>query len=203
MPASLNATFGIVALIRSLAIACRRLLEERPHLRRGDMRRHWIAVENKWLATRYGLNAMYIRTPGGKRRVLSHDLSEVIERVMPIARETGDDLFLKTLLPVRDFESGADRQRRLYREHGHWKVLIDEMAQSFSKELQIGGDTRSPTLHTSHPSALTSGAQIDEHKKKLGVEPQKRLTFGLSDSRTTRSCHYSVHCRQTGEFDHD
>ena len=27
--------------------------------------RHWIAVENKWLATRYGLQALYVRTPSG------------------------------------------------------------------------------------------------------------------------------------------
>ena len=73
IPATIATTLSLVALIRSLVVATQRLLEERPHLRRGDMRRHWIAVENKWLATRYGLGAMYIRTPGGKRRPLKQD----------------------------------------------------------------------------------------------------------------------------------
>ena len=47
----------------------------------GQSRRQWVAVENKWLATRYGLGAMYIRTPGGKRRPLAYDLSELMERL--------------------------------------------------------------------------------------------------------------------------
>ena len=52
LPLTLTATLRLVALIRSLSIFGLRLLEERPRLRRGDIRRHWIAVENKWLATR-------------------------------------------------------------------------------------------------------------------------------------------------------
>ncbi len=55
MPPTLTTTLAIVALIRTLVIATQRLLTERPQLRRGDMRRHWIAGENKWLATRFGL----------------------------------------------------------------------------------------------------------------------------------------------------
>src|SRR5262249_54649081 len=125
MPASLSEIWSIVALIRCLVIATERLLEERPQLRRGDMRRHWIAVENKWLATRYGLGAMYIRTPAGKRRPLDHDLNELINRLLPIARETGEHSFLRSLQPADRLESGAERQRRLYRDTGSWKALIE------------------------------------------------------------------------------
>lgn len=79
-----------VALIRSMVIAAQRLLEEKPLLRRGDMRRRWIAIENKWLATRYGLEALYIRTPSGKRAPLLQDLTDLVSRLTPIARESGD-----------------------------------------------------------------------------------------------------------------
>ena len=133
MPATLGATVGLVALIRSLVVATQRLLEERPHLQRGDMHRQWIAVENKWLATRYGLGAMYIRTPGGKRRPLKHDLKELINRLLPVAKENGDDRYLAALLPLEKFESGADRQRRLYRETGSWPALIADMIQRWRK----------------------------------------------------------------------
>ena len=135
MPPSLAMTYSIVTLIRCLAINSLRLLDELPLLRRGDMRRHWIAVENKWLATRYGLGAMYIRTPGGKRRPLDHDLGELIHRLLPIAEETGDASFLKALLPVEQLESGAEHQRRLYRDTGNWKSLIDDMTRRLSQEL--------------------------------------------------------------------
>ena len=135
MPATLETTFALVAFVRSLAIASQRLLEEHPQLQRGDIRRNWIAVENKWLATRYGLEAIYIRTPAGKRRPLRQDLQELLNRLMPIAAETGDDVFLSTLLPLDKFEPDADRQRRLYRESGKARVLVDDMITRLASEL--------------------------------------------------------------------
>src|SRR5438128_8075043 len=113
MPADLTTTFALVGLTRCLVISGLRLLKERPQALRGDMRRHWIAVENKWLATRYGLGGMYIRTPSGKRRQLRQEVADLVNRLLPIARETGEDGFLLALQPAEDVESGAARQRRL------------------------------------------------------------------------------------------
>lgn len=139
-PRSIEITCALVALIRCLVVHTLRLLEELPLLRRGDMRRHWIAVENKWLAARYGLGAMYIRTPGGKRRPLDHDLNELINRLLPVAHESNDERFLRCLQPVEKLESGADRQRRLYRDSGDWRVLTDDFTQSLGSELdQLSG----------------------------------------------------------------
>jgi carboxylate-amine ligase len=135
MPGSLTTTLAIVALIRTLAIAMQRLFIERPHLRRGDMRRHWIAGENKWLATRYGLEARYIRTPAGKRRSLAHHLADLVQHLLPVARESGDHQFLSRLLPIDEFESGADRQRRIYRETGNWKAVMVDLIQRTSADL--------------------------------------------------------------------
>ncbi len=133
MPPTLAVTLGIVALTRSLVINSLRLLAERPHLCRGDIRRHWIAVENKWLATRYGLAGLYIRSPSGKRRPLAQEANDLIERIMPIARESNDHVFLNVFKPMDRYESGAASQRRLYREHGSWKALIDDSVQRFGE----------------------------------------------------------------------
>lgn len=134
-PPSVEIVLGLVALIRSLVISCLRLLQDRPQLKRGDMRRHWIAIENKWLATRHGLTAMYIRTPAGKRRPLAKDVTEILERVTPIAQESGDDRYLAALDPKASFESGADRQRRIYRETGDWKAVIDDRTAQLAASL--------------------------------------------------------------------
>jgi carboxylate-amine ligase len=136
MPATLATTLGLAALTRCLVIHCLRLLEERPRLRRGDIRRHWVAVENKWLATRYGLGGMYIRTPSGRRRQLGQEVADLIQRLLPIARETGDAPFLTVFQPFSTFESGAQWQRQRYREVGNWKIVIDAMKDRFAKELQ-------------------------------------------------------------------
>jgi glutamate---cysteine ligase / carboxylate-amine ligase len=144
MPASWKTTLGLVTLIRSLVIASERLLEERPHLRRGDMRKHWVAIENKWLATRYGMKAMYIRSPAGKRRPLAYDLNELIQRLQPIAAESGDEHYLLALKPREDAETASDQQRRLYRSSGQWKTVIDEMMSRFDREI-MGSSPVAPT----------------------------------------------------------
>ena len=136
IPLTITETLPLIALIRSLAISGLRLLQERPRMRRGDIKRHWIAVENKWLATRYGLQAMYIRTPSGKRRPLSHDLSELIDRLMPIAREVGDEKYLASLQPVDRIETGTNRQRRHYRETGNWKGLVGYLTGQLLQDLE-------------------------------------------------------------------
>jgi len=134
-PPSLAWSLGIAALTRSLVVSALKLLMERPQLRRGDIRKHWIAVENKWLAARYGLDAMYIRTPGGKRRVLRRDLGELLEKLKPTAETLGDAAFLSTFQPVAELETGAARQRRLYREKGDWRAVMDDMICRLSNEL--------------------------------------------------------------------
>ncbi len=135
MPASLTVVWALVALIRCLVSKSLRLLEERPLTQRGDMRRHWIAVENKWLATRYGLGASYIRTPSGKRRQLGQELADLIQRLMPIARETGDHTFLQALGNIDTFEDGATRQRRIFKEDGHLQAILDDGKVRWAKEL--------------------------------------------------------------------
>ena len=146
IPMTITETLRIVALIRCLAVAGVRLLQEHPRMRRGNIKRHWIAVENKWLATRYGLQAIYIRTPSGKRRPLGKDLADLIERMMPIARELGDDRYLASLQPVSKLETGADRQRRHYRETGNWKSLVEFMVKELLQDLDKGNCQPMPRL---------------------------------------------------------
>jgi carboxylate-amine ligase len=136
MPINLSTALGLVALTRCLVISSLRLLEERPQVMRGDMRRHWIAVENKWLATRYGLDGMYIRTPSGKRRQLRQEVADLVDRLLPVARESGEQGFLLALQPVESFESGAARQRRIYRETGAFKPVLDDLKQRLVDDLK-------------------------------------------------------------------
>jgi carboxylate-amine ligase len=129
VPAGLPVTLGIVALVRTLVVAAQRL-------RRGDLRRFWVAPENKWLASRYGLGAQCILAPGGKRQPLARGLAELPDRLAPVSQELGDAPFLAALRPIEQLESGADRQRRLYRETGNWKVVIDDMKQRLAQDLE-------------------------------------------------------------------
>jgi carboxylate-amine ligase len=185
MPATLQTTFALVALVRSLATASQRLLEERPQMQRGDIRRHWIAVENKWLATRYGLEAIYIRTPAGKRRPLRQDINELLDRLMPIARETGDDVFLSPLLPLDKFESGAERQRRLYRKSGSARPLVDDMIASLSAELDAGmaGDGNS----SPDANATASTGVVPTQSNGNGTRLESKQVVSTKPAATPRA----------------
>jgi carboxylate-amine ligase len=134
-PPTLGATLSLAALTRSLVIATERRLAERPQLCRGDARKQWMALENKWSAIRYGLQATYLRTPSGKRRSLAQEAAELVERLLPVARESGDDRFLRSLQPLDALEVGAETQRRIFRESGSWKLLMGEMTKRFADDL--------------------------------------------------------------------
>lgn len=151
MPATLGVALGLAALVRCLVIAALRLLAEKPRLRRGDPRRFWIVPENKWLATRYGLQAQCIRTPAARRRRLVQELADLLERLAPIARETGDLPFLAALQPIDQFETGAERQRKLYRDTGSWKAVTDDMKQRWLQDLDATSPaTTAPSGETAH-----------------------------------------------------
>lgn len=134
-PSSIAAILGLAALTRALVLDTTRRLEARPQLRPGDPRRAWIARENKWSATRHGLQGTYIRTLSGKRRSLAHDARELIERLLPIAGESGDDRFLRALMPCDERESGFERQRRIYRESGSFEAVTADQVASLEQEL--------------------------------------------------------------------
>lgn len=136
MPDSISLALALVALTRCLVIDALKLLREKPQLQRGDLRRHWIANENKWLATRYGMQAMYIRTPGGKRRPLNKDLAELLNTLAPLAQATGDYPFLAPILPLDQFETGSNRQRQQFRASGDWKAVLTDQVRRFGEELE-------------------------------------------------------------------
>ena len=136
MPGTMSQVFGIAALLRSLVIFAQRLLEHKPHLRAGDVRRQWIAVENKWLATRFGLEAVYISAPGGRRKSLRQEVNDLINKLMPIASEHGDEAILRKLSPIEKYRGGAERQRRIYREEGRWQSITTSLARQLAEEIE-------------------------------------------------------------------
>src|SRR3712207_7875775 len=74
------------------------------------------------------------------------------------------------LQPVEGFESGADRQRRLYRESGKWQVVVDDMKQRLAQERS-----------EEHTSELQSRqylvCRLLLEKKKNTLPPLHHVTF--------------------------
>ncbi|HVP73998.1 MAG TPA: YbdK family carboxylate-amine ligase [Phycisphaerales bacterium] len=157
-PASLDVAMALSAIIRSLVISTRRLMAENPDAQRSDRRREWINTESRWLAARYGLAATYIRTVKGKRRALGTELAELVERLMPVARESGDHAHIMRILPIEKFETGAERQRALYREKGGWQALIRDSIDRLAAGLKSAHDV--PSNRPATATAATGGAHV-------------------------------------------
>jgi carboxylate-amine ligase len=134
-PASLSHLLALTSLIRCLVLDGLHQLDDSPSLAAGHPGNHWLATENKTLAARYGTRAVCVREPGARARGLTEDLDHLIERLQPSAHASGEDDFLLPLHDIAHFESGAERQRRLYRQTGDWHPILDEMKTRWVREL--------------------------------------------------------------------
>ena len=96
----------------------------------------WLVQESKWRAARYGLEAIVILDSDCTERLVTEDLSNVLERLAPIARdlECVDELAGVS----RIIERGASyqRQRAVYARTGSMRdvvaSVVEELAQPVS-----------------------------------------------------------------------
>jgi len=88
-PASLSALLGICSLTRCLVIDALERLGRQPDLAAGDAYAYWLANENRWLATRFGLHTRCTRRPGGEYDTLANDATRLVDRLMPLADAEG------------------------------------------------------------------------------------------------------------------
>ncbi len=72
----------------------------------------WHVQENKWRAARYGLDAIIITDADGSERLMTDDLSDMLCRLEPVAKQLGcsDELSLIPGIPQRG--ASYQRQRR-------------------------------------------------------------------------------------------
>ncbi len=135
VPSTLASLLGLVALSRCLVVDNLRFLQEHREAIAGEPAAFWLARENRWLASRYGLETMCSRRPEGPRLSVADDAVQLLERLAPLAGELGESEFLNAIWPGRGLEIGADRQRRIYRQTGDWHTVMDDMRKRWMQEL--------------------------------------------------------------------
>ncbi|MFL5244857.1 MAG: YbdK family carboxylate-amine ligase [Gemmataceae bacterium] len=169
-PASLSTLLGLTALARCLVIEGLRLLKEQPDQLAGDPSRYLLANENKWLAARYGLQAPCVRRPGEECRTLAEDTDQLLDRLEPVAREAGEATFLDAFQPLDQFELGADRQRRLYRQTGNWHAVVADMRDRWLQEIHetapAGLITRPNSSERNQSALHDRRPSVDGHLKR-------------------------------------
>ena len=123
---------ALTALVQCLVVDLDRRVAEGEPLRPMPP---WHVQENKWRAARYGLDAIVITTADGDERLVTEDLAERVDRLMPLAKELGcaDELSAVMDIPAR----GASYQRQravASRTGGDLVAVVD----SVTEELRAG-----------------------------------------------------------------
>jgi len=135
-PPTLTQILALTALARTLVAYALARLEADPEAGRGDQNRFWLANENRWLAARYGLAAACVRGPGEERRTLADDAAALLAELRPTAERIGEGTFLRALEPIDQLDTGAERQRRIYRQTGQWKGIVDDCTTRWRQDLE-------------------------------------------------------------------
>ncbi|MDO4760660.1 MAG: glutamate--cysteine ligase [Corynebacterium sp.] len=113
---------AVVALTHCLVVYYDRMLDRGEQLPRLQ---DWHVAENKWRASRYGMDAIIIVDRDTNERLVTDDVREWVERLSPLAKELGCFDELQLVLKIIDRGAGYQRQRALFEQHGEWFPAVD------------------------------------------------------------------------------
>jgi len=88
----------------------------------------WHVQENKWRAARYGLEAEVILDAAGRERLVTDDLTDLLERLAPTARRLGCETELACVEGVMRRGASYQRQRAVAAAHGgDLRAVVDRL----------------------------------------------------------------------------
>ena len=81
------------------------------------------------VAARYGMEALVITSRDTEERWITQELDELVDELMPLARELDCAPELQLITEISQRNAGYSRQRRLYGLTGDWKAVVDATAE--------------------------------------------------------------------------
>lgn len=114
-PSNLREVGALTALTQCLVESFSRTLDQGGSI---PVMPPWHHQENKWRAARYGLDAVVIKDAQNHQTPLTEDLTEVLNRLEPLAAELGCAQELAYVETMMSGEAGYLRQRRIAQENG-------------------------------------------------------------------------------------
>ncbi|HEX8817920.1 MAG TPA: carboxylate-amine ligase [Terriglobales bacterium] len=138
IPMRLDETVALAALIQATIAKLYKLHAANQGFR---LYRRALLMENKWRASRYGLDGKLIDF-GKQKEVPARDLIlEYLEFVDDVVDELGSREELEYIHEILKMGSGADRQLRVYQETGDFKKVVDYIIA----ETEAGVEEETPT----------------------------------------------------------
>jgi carboxylate-amine ligase len=94
----------------------------------------WVIADNKWRATRYGLDAVIITNDSGATAPLRDELYELLRDLEPVASRLGCAEELAVAAEVLDCGAPYERQRAVYGGEGDLTSVVDALVTEFAED---------------------------------------------------------------------
>jgi len=101
----------------------------------------WLVKDNKWRATRYGLDATVITDADGSTAPLRDELYELLRALEPVADRLGCADELSVADEVLEYGASYERQHVVYRRTGELISVVESLVGEFAADsFSHGGD---------------------------------------------------------------
>jgi carboxylate-amine ligase len=94
----------------------------------------WVVRDNKWRATRYGLDAIVITDASGSTAPLRDELYELVQELQPVAQRLGCVDELTVANEVLDNGASYERQRAVLETGGGLTDVVDALVTEFAED---------------------------------------------------------------------
>src|SRR5215212_2590847 len=83
--------------------------------------------ENKWRATRYGLDARFHDFSNGRTTPARQAISDLVRKLRPISQDLGCEAQLDDVLEMTAGETGAEKQRAVFEERRSLEQVVEHL----------------------------------------------------------------------------
>ncbi len=128
-------TFREVGMVAAIAQCLVQMFDSQ--LDRGyrlPVRAGWVIRDNKWRATRYGLDASVITDDTGMTAPLRDDIYELLRDLEPIAWRLGCAEELAVAYEVLEYGASYERQRAVHAGHVDLASVVDALVTEFAED---------------------------------------------------------------------
>ena len=94
----------------------------------------WVVRDNKWRATRYGLDAIVITDDSGATAPIRDELYELVRELEPVADRLGCGSELGVVCEVLEQGASYERQRAVMADGGGLTEVVDALVTEFSED---------------------------------------------------------------------
>lgn len=132
-PATIKDCCALAALAQCIVVHLDRLYEQGYPL---DALNRWIVRENKWRASRFGLDAEIITDNNGTQRALAEEIPDLLKSMQPLAEEIGCTNELNDIQDLLNRGNSSSRQRAVYEQTGDFKEVLRYLADQLRSDIE-------------------------------------------------------------------